>query len=100
MIEYGPMDRPEDSRTASHHSDLPAADWLSALRAYLTEDWLTTGIAEYLDAQADAARARQRLPCLGCGQRLPRSDLWIHHKFDDVAFCDTCYYRRFGRKAA
>ncbi len=94
------MDRPEDRRDPSHHPALPAADGLSALRAYLTEDWLTTGIAEILDAQSDAARARQRLSCLGCGQRLPRSDLWIHHKFDDVAFCDACYYPRFGRKAA
>ncbi len=100
MIEYGAMDRPEDGRNLSLRLDLPAADWLSALRAYLTEDRHTTGIAEYLDAHADAARARQRLSCLGCGQRLPRSDLWIHYKFDDVAFCDTCYYRRFGRKAA
>lgn len=94
------MNRPEDGRNPSRRPDLPAADWVSAMRAYLTEDWLATGIAESVDAQADAARARQRLSCLGCGQRLPRSDLWIHHKFDDVAFCDTCYYRRFGRKAA
>jgi hypothetical protein len=94
------MERSADSRNPSRHPALPAADWLSTLRAYLTEDWLTTGIAEILDAQSDAARARQRLSCLGCGQRLPRSDLWIHHKFDDVAFCDACYYPRFGRKAA
>ena len=100
MIQYRVMHCPEDSQDPSRRPVPSAADWLSSLRAYLTEDWLTTGIAEYLDAQADAARARQRLSCLGCGQRLPRGDLWIHHKFDDVAFCDACYYRRFGRKAA
>ena len=94
------MDRPEDSHNSSRHSAPPNTDRLSALRAYLSEDWLTTGIAAYLDAQADAARATQRLSCLGCGQRLPRTDLWVHYKFDDVAYCDACYYRRFGRKAA
>jgi hypothetical protein len=94
------MDRPEDSHNSVRHPASPSTDRLSALRAYLSEDWLTTGIAEHLDAQADAARATQRLPCLGCGQRLPRTDLWIHYKFDDVAYCDACYYRRFGRKAA
>jgi hypothetical protein len=78
----------------------PAADWLSTLRAYVDEDWLTTGIAEYLDAQAEAARAAHRMPCLGCGHCFPRGDVWIHVRFDDVAYCDACYYRRFGRQAA
>jgi hypothetical protein len=99
MIQYGAMDRPENSRDPSRQPALPAADWLSTLRAYLNEDWLSLGIAEYLSAHTDAARATQRLSCLGCGQRFPRVDLWIHHKFDEVAYCDACYYRRFGRKA-
>jgi hypothetical protein len=99
VVEYEAMTRPEDCPDRSHRPGVPA-DWLSVLRAYLTEDWLTSGIAEYLDAQADAARAPQRLACLGCDRRFPRSDLWVHHRFDDVAYCDACYYRRFGRKAA
>jgi len=94
------MDRSEDSHDSSRHPAPPGTDRLSALRAYLSEDWLTTGIADYLDAQADAVRATQRLSCLGCGKRLPRTDLWVHYKFDDVAYCDACYYSRFGRKAA
>jgi hypothetical protein len=94
------MDRPEDRRNTSRFSAPLSTDRLSALRAYLSEDWLTTGIADYIEAQADAARATQRLSCLGCGRRLPRTDLWIHYKFDDVGYCDACYYRRFGRNPA
>jgi hypothetical protein len=94
------MDRPEDRPHLPRNPAPAGTDPLTALRAYLSEDWLTTGIADYLDAQADAARATQRLSCLGCGQRFPRADLWVHYKFDDVAYCDACYYRRFGRRAA
>ena len=77
-----------------------SVDWLSTLRAYINEDWLTTGIAEYLAGQAEAAQAARLVPCLGCGRRFPRSDLWVHARFDDVAYCDVCYYRRFGRHSA
>lgn len=88
------MDERDTGRAPFH----PAADWLSVLRAYLREDWLTTGIAEHLDAQAEAARALQPLSCRGCGRRLPRRDLWVHTRFDEVAYCDPCFYRRFGRQ--
>lgn len=94
------MDRPKHSHNNCRHPASPGTDRLSALRAYLSEDWLTTAIADYLEAQADAARAMQRLSCLGCGQRVRRTDLWIHYKFNDVGYCDACYYRRFGRKPA
>jgi len=76
---------------------LPAADLLSTLRAYIHEDWLTTGIAEYLEAQA--AEASRILPCLRCGHSFPKEDLWVHHRFTDLGYCDACYYRRFGRKS-
>jgi hypothetical protein len=93
------MERPRIAPHPFHPGGGPAADWMSALRAYLHEDWLTTGIAEYLDAQAESATAAQPLPCMGCGRHFPRADLWVHQRFGDVAYCDTCYYRRFGRQA-
>lgn len=94
------MDRSGSAREPVSPAGGPDADWLSTLRAYLNEDWLTTGIAEHLDAQAEAARAARCIPCMGCGRRLPRGDLWVHARFDDVAYCDPCYYRRFGRQPA
>lgn len=84
-------------RPQSHPPRPPPADWDSAIRAYLSEDWFTTGIAEYLEPLAEAAGAGTILPCLGCSGRFPRADLWIHQRFDDLAYCDACYYRRFGR---
>jgi len=100
MVQCEAMEHPETFRESFPLAAGLAADWLSTLRAYINEDWLTTGIAEYLDAQAEAARAARLVPCLGCGRRFPRGDLWIHARFDDVAYCDACYYRRFGRQPA
>lgn len=93
------MEHPGTVREPSHLAGELAADWLSTLRAYINEDWLATGIAEYLQAQAEHARAARPLPCLGCGRRFPRGELWIHARFDDIAYCDACYYRRFGRQS-
>ncbi len=90
-------------RIGRKHSDPPdtsAAEWLNLVRAYAHEDWLTTGIVEYLEARSKAGTASQPTPCLGCGHRFPRGDLWVHHRFHDIAYCDGCYYRRFGRHSA
>ena len=78
---------------------LPAPDLLSTLRAYIHQDWLSTGIAESLEAQAEGDNTSRILPCLGCGRSFPREDLWVHHRFIDLGYCDACYYRRFGRKS-
>ena len=74
-------------------------DWIAMLRAYLSEDWLTLGIAEHLESQADAPTEVQRLRCLGCGHRFPTEDLWVHKRWNDLAYCDDCYYARFGRRS-
>lgn len=94
------MNRPETAPEPSLPRDPIVAEWLSAVRAYLSEDWLTTGLADALEEKARAARAASLLTCLGCGRRLPRSDLWVHRKFGEVAYCDACYYPRFGRQPA
>ena len=81
-------------------SSPPSPEWVRVVQAYIREDWFTTGLAEYLEAQDDAAKTAQPAPCLGCGCSFPRHDLWVHRSFDDVAYCDACYYRRFGRQPA
>jgi hypothetical protein len=80
-------------------ADLRAAELLSSLRVYIHKDWLTRGIAESLVAQAEGEGTSRNLPCLGCGRSFPRDDLWVHHRFADLGYCDACYYRCFGRKS-
>jgi hypothetical protein len=99
VVQWVIMERSDTAEERPRPERVPSIDWLSTLRAYINEDWLTAGIAEYLNSQADAARATQPLPCLGCRRRFPRSDLWIHQRFADAAYCDACYYGRFGRRA-
>lgn len=84
----------------SHPPVPPATDWLNAVRAYVNEDWLTTGMAEYLEVLEHVSHATRHQACLGCGHRFPRADLWVHHRFGELAYCDACYYRRFGRQPA
>ena len=94
------MNPRESVRAPSFHQPgLRAADLLSSLRAYIHKDWLTTGIAESLEAEAERKDISRILPCLGCGRSFSSEDLWVHHRFIDLGYCDACYYRRFGRKS-
>ncbi len=93
----GPASDPQRVPVPDNH---PSVDWERVIRAYVNEDWFTTGLAEYLEAQASAAEAARPAACLGCGRSFPRQDLWVNRSLDDVAYCDACYYRRFGRWSA
>jgi hypothetical protein len=44
------------------------------------------------DRPADAVR----LACLGCAGEFPAIEMWISKRFEGKAYCDACYYRRFG----
>lgn len=44
------------------------------------------------DRAADAVR----LHCLGCGQEFAAIEMWVSKRFEGKAYCDACYYARFG----
>lgn len=47
---------------------------------------------ELPDRAADAVR----LHCLGCGQEFSAIEMWVSKRFEGKAYCDACYYARFG----
>ena len=47
---------------------------------------------EVPDRPADAVR----LACLGCGQEFAAIEMWVSKRFEGKAYCDACYYKRFG----
>jgi len=47
---------------------------------------------EVPDRPADAVR----LVCLGCGHELAAIEMWVSKRFEGKAYCDACYYKRFG----
>ncbi len=47
---------------------------------------------ELPDRPADAVR----LACLGCTGEFPVIEMWISKRFEGKAYCDACYYARFG----
>lgn len=47
---------------------------------------------ELPDRPADAVR----LACLGCGREFPVIELWLSKRFEGKAYCDACFYGRFG----
>lgn len=49
-------------------------------------------VLELPDRAADAVR----LACLGCTREFPAIEMWISKHFEGKAYCDACYYARFG----
>jgi hypothetical protein len=47
---------------------------------------------ELPDRPADAVR----LACLGCRREFPAIEMWVSKRFEGKAYCDACYYQRFG----
>lgn len=34
--------------------------------------------------------------CLGCSRESPAIEMWMSKRFEGKAYCDSCYYARFG----
>jgi hypothetical protein len=39
-----------------------------------------------------------RISCLGCARKFPAIEMWMSKRFEGKAYCDSCYYTRFGPK--
>ena len=37
-----------------------------------------------------------RPACLGCRQEFPAIEMWVSKRFEGKAYCDACYYQRYG----